>query len=764
MTRWLESTTPPTAPPLDGLHPLVGRTLIRRGLTTADRARAFLDPDAYHPSPASDLPGMDAAAGRVTRAIRDRETICVWGDFDVDGQTATTVLIQTLKALGAEATYHIPVRAMESHGVNVENLAQVIDRGAQLVLTCDTGIGAQEAVSYARSRGVDLVITDHHDLPPELPEAAAVINPKLLPADHPLATLSGVGVAYKLAEALVANDPAANIHPSALLDLVALGLVADLVLLTGDCRYLLQRGLAGLRDTQRLGLRTMMELAELTPAHLTEEHIGFVLGPRLNALGRLGDANPAVELFTTQDPSRARLLATQLENYNAQRQLLCSQVTEAAEAQLRQDPSLLTGPILILSHPSWPGGVIGIVASRLVERYHKPAILFSTPPDGPARGSARSVEGLNVTAAISAQGDLLLQFGGHPMAAGLSLEPEKLPEFRRRMGRTVSQLMGKGEIEASVEIDGWLDLPDVTLDLAAEVEKLAPFGPGNEKLILATRNLNLTTAEAIGRNKEHLKLVVSDEAGNTQSVLWWNGAGEPLPEGRFDLAYTLRASDFRGVRQVQLEFVDLRVEAEEAPEIKSKKTELVDHRSADDPLSLLAALGPRSGTIVWAEGDDKKKVDGRNRDELEKADALAIWTPPPSPEILHRALETVRPAKIYLFAVDPGLDEPQAFLERLAGLIKYAIHKRSGRASYAELAAATSQREATVRKGVAWLVGRGQVTAESGADGSLSLGPGKLPPDEAGSAQLMSEIRTLLDETSAYRSHFRSAEPESLIE
>ena len=326
-----------------GGHPLVAQTLARCGVMTPAAAVAFLDPDTYIPTPPEALPGMARAVSRLWRAIRSGEPICVWGDFDVDGQTATALLAGTLADLGAQVSYHVPVRESASHGVDLPNLKQVIATGARLILTCDTGITAHEAAGYARGQGVDMVITDHHELGASLPAATAVINPKLLDSrDHPLADLPGVGVAYKLAEALYerARRPGdAARH----LDLVALGIVADLALQRGDTRYLLQRGLAALRTTERPGLVGLMEKAELDPTWLSEEHIGFVLGPRLNAAGRLADANACVDLLTTGDIGRARILAADLEALNARRKLLCNQVEQGAEAQIARDPSLLEG-------------------------------------------------------------------------------------------------------------------------------------------------------------------------------------------------------------------------------------------------------------------------------------------------------------------------------------------------------------------------------------------------------------------------------------
>jgi single-stranded-DNA-specific exonuclease len=753
--KWIERQIPSGPATLPGLHPLVQQTLIRRGMTDAALARGFLDPDFYSPLPAEALPGLSAAADRVTESIRAGDPICIWGDFDVDGQTSTTVLVQTLGALGADVTWHIPVRAQESHGVNIENLARIIAQGAKLVVTCDTGISAHDAVEYAQSRGVDMVITDHHDLSPTLPPAAAVVNPKLLPADHPLATLAGVGVAYKLAEALLEMSNSLPVTRYSLLDLVALGLVADLAILRADARYLVQKGLYALRNTQRLGLKTMMELAELAPAHLTEEHIGFTLGPRLNALGRLGDANPIVELLTTSDPVRTRVLATQLEGLNAQRKLLCDQVYRAAEAQLREKPELLAQPVIVLANPHWPGGVVGIVASRIVERYGKPAILMTAPPNEPVRGSARSIEGLNITAAIAAQKGILLGFGGHPMAAGLSLEAEKLPEFRKKLSKTVEKMLGEKQLEeATLEIDGWLSLDEANLDLAAQLESLAPFGPGNEKLTLASRNLTIKSSAKLGKNQEHLRLTVEDENGAVQQILWWNGGGEELPTGKFDLAYTLRASDWRGVHQAQLELVDFRVLESEKVEVKSKKLEVVDYRKMESGKEILLTF--YFPYVLWAEGAEKKSVNGIDRTQLEPAETLVVWTIPPSPEELRAALKTVSPEKLILFAIDPGADDPKAFLERLAGLVKFVLSKKAGQTSLNELAAATAQRVSAVRLGLEWLSKRGQVSVAANGEKLVLTGNGI--KDEIAAETAFAHLSFILRETAAYREHFKRAD------
>ncbi|MBV6395797.1 MAG: hypothetical protein HFACDABA_01379 [Anaerolineales bacterium] len=759
MTRWLDPhpvAIPASFLTLD-LPPLVAQTLLRRGIATPESARAFLHPEEISPTPYPDVTssaqgGMVRAVERIILAIRKSETICVWGDFDVDGQTSTTLLVQTLHAIGARVVYYIPIRGKEGHGVHIESLKPIIDGGATLIITCDTGVTAHAAIDFANARGVDVIVTDHHDLGETLPNALAVVNPKMLPPEHALANLAGVGVAYKTAEALLNSKlgiqkPASSIQTADLLDLTALGLIADVALLRGETRSLAQKGIEALRSTTRLGLRVIAELAGAALETLTEETIGFTFGPRLNALGRLGDANPAVELLLTRDPVRARVLAAQIEGLNSQRRLLTSQVYEAAEAQLKESPALLDEAAIVLSHPSWPGGVVGIVANKLVERHHKPAILLNESEDGILRGSARSIEGLHITEAIAAQKDILLGFGGHPMAAGMSLKKDDLAVFRKRLGAAVEKQLGAtAREEPTLQIDAWLSLDEINFKLADSIESLAPFGAGNPALTFATRRVKLKSIREIGKNKEHLRLHIEDEAGNTQSLLWWSGDKEHLPDAEtvIDLAYSLRAGSYRGEKQLSLQYEELRV-VEEAPlEIRAAGIEVRDMRLQSSPLNL------QPSTLIWAEGADQES--GVSRVNLREAEEFSIFTMPPSPVELKKALEIVKPKIVYVFAKMPAEETAEDFLNRLAGLCKFTLNRRGGRVMVGELASALAAREAAVRVGLEWLAAGGQVGM------TIKNSEVELSKDTRGKnpylqAELFVALRGILKETAAYRKY-----------
>ncbi len=767
MNHWIpaqEIEIPSEVREVVGGHPLVAQTLARRGLVDLAAIRGFLDPQAYHPSSPNELPGMDRAVDRIFKAIRQNETICVWGDFDVDGQTSTTVLVSALNLLGGKVIFHIPNRKDESHGVNLPFLKRIIESGANLIVTCDTGISALEEVAYADQKGVDVIITDHHDLPESLPRAYAVIDPKMLPANHPLISLPGVGVAYKLVEALFQHTGDYETYHS-YLDLVALGIVADLALLNGDARHLLQQGLQILHQNQRVGLQVMLDIAELEPDLISEEHIAFELAPRLNALGRLLDANSIVKFFTTSDIGKARTLAYQLEILNEQRKLQTNQVFQAALAQIKNNPELLDPSVLVLSHPTWPAGIIGIVASRLVERYQKPTLLISTPYGEVARGSARSIAKINITAAIAAQKEMLNGFGGHPMAAGFSIPAgtdieTTIKKFRKSISKTVNQM--SGDIPpAALIYDGIFPLENLTLELVEDFERLAPFGAGNPALTLVSQSMEVIEQTPFGKTQEHLTVSVKDDHQNTFKLVWWQGAGWPLPEGKFDLVYHVRATNSAGRKALQCEWIDDKP-AEISPlTITSKKSfELIDCRGEIDPFRKLQQLQKQTAIQIWSEGKDNPPQ-SLDRNALMSGAQLAIWSVPPGWDEIHTALSRVVPEKIYLFAVDPGLDQFQDFIERLVGLIKYSIKHYQGAVDLVQLAAKTAHQERTIQAGIDWLQAAGHFLVQLQGNTYYFSTPGN-ENDQYKLVDMQARLSFLLKETAAFRKIIKTRDCETL--
>jgi single-stranded-DNA-specific exonuclease len=745
-----------------GGNRILAEALVRRGVTSSRQAAEFLDPLKYKPAPPSDLPDLDKAVERITRAISTRETIGIWGDFDADGQTSTTILFSAIQALGAKVQYYIPVRGRESHGISQEGLKVFLARGIQLLITCDTGISSVDEVEYLKSQDIDCIITDHHTLPEALPDALAIVNPQRLQPEHPLRPLCGVGTAYKLIEGLYNhfNRPE---EVSQFLDLVAIGTVADLAMLTGDNRFLVQKGLDCIRRSPRLAIRTMLEAVEIDYTQISEEHISYILAPRLNAIGRLADSNPVVRFFLAEQASQAKELVLQMETLNSQRKLLCDQVFQAAQTQMNQDPTLLNDPVLILSHPNWPAGVIGIAASRLAEVHQKPVILIACPPGGAGRASARSIEGINITRALSANQDLLVTFGGHPMAAGFAIHPDNIPKFRQAINRSVLVEM-KGQPAAhELTIDCILPLERLTLELVETLDRLSPYGPGNPPFVLATRNLLLKSASPIGKAREHLQLVVEDPTGTSRRIIWWQGAGLPLPEERFDLAYTVRASNYRGERGVQIEWLHARVIPENTGPARRSTIKTLDLRKETDPIAALNQLRQQGPLIVWQEGELIQNVAGQDRYHLSPSQTLVIWNIPPGLSELRTILEAVQPVQVAFFGIRSASDLLTEFLSRLAGLLRFAINKHGGQVTLFELAAATAQREWAVRKGLDWWASHGEIS-KTEVDNSTYIIKKGGNPDQNNLDKIETELINLLQETSAFRTYFLRANPEQLLE
>jgi len=764
MKTWVEPESAPIPPELlaaTGGERFLAEILLGRGLGDPDTVPAFLDSQRYQETQPDALPNMSAAVERLYAAIKGDEPILIWGDYDVDGQTATALLYTYLKNAGARVSYHVPVRAKESHGIQPAALARHLKAETRLFITCDTGISEIEGIQAARAAGKDVIITDHHNLPEVLPEASAILNPKLLPAGHRLGELSGVGVAYKFIQALDRALTGGKTPPAH--DLVALGTIADLALLVDDNRYLVQRGLPLLAATTRPGLQAVYQSAELQPETLNEESIAFILAPRLNAAGRLADANRMVELLSTDDSFKAEIIANEIEGLNAKRRLLSDQVLAAALEQVERNRALLDRPCLVLSHTAWPGGILGIVASALVETYNRPTILFSIPPGGPARGSARSIPGIDITAAIETQRHLLLTYGGHPMAAGLSLLPENLPEFQAGVTATLSQLTGGAAFEETLILDAVLPVTQLPEGMESALKRLSPFGPGNPPLTLMSRGLTVQSSRVFGRKKDHLRLSVADAGGKTAEVIWWRTNGERPPEGSFDLAYTLKPASYKGHHELQITWLDARLTVEALTVAARKQAVTVfDHRQDDDPAATLKALADAKPLLVWREGSHVSALAGANRLELDRADSLAIWTIPSSFAALQSALKTVKPHEVHLFAVEPEAIRLEAFQQRLAGLVKYAIANKAGQAGLDELAAAMAHEPATVAAGLEWLQARGDIICENN-DGVLSFTAGGAR-DQASLEPALDRLLDLLAEAAAFRVYYRHTPKRLLID
>lgn len=753
MKRWQNAppvVVPPALAGAVGGHPLIAETLVRRGYTDPAAALAFLHPTHYSPPPAADLPDFDRAITVLTDALRTGQTIAVWGDFDVDGQTSTAVLVEGLRALGGQVIYHIPLRE-DGHGIHLPGLDALIDRGASVLLTCDTGIAAHEAIAHAARRRVTVVITDHHNLPDVLPVgAAALVDPKRLPdPDHPLRTLPGVGVAWLVIEALYAVFGRADAHTFH--DLVALGIVADVAEQVGATRWLLQTGLPALTQTARPGLRAILDNAGLAGMELREEQIGFQIGPRLNALGRLGDAALAVELLTTTDEARAVQLAGQLESLNAERRLLTEQVHNAARALLTREPDLLATDVLVIGGAGWHPGVLGIVASRLVEDYDRPAVLLRLDDDGTARGSARSVPGADIGTAIAASADHLTGYGGHSGAAGVRLRIDRIEAFRRAVSRAIRTTFQRHDPVQIIDAD--VALADLTPAFAAEIERLSPFGAGNPPLTLALRDVTVVSSRSIGRTGDHRLVTVRDATGAEARVLWWGGGGETAPQSRFDLAVSVRSRTYRGQPDVQIEWRAAQTAAGVVVLDRSAITVIDRRADTAQPDSRWPA-----GCAVWAEGRERPPG-SHTRADLPPAPALILWTIPPAYADLRAVVMQIMPGTIYVYAHDPGLDAPRPFLEYLAGMVRYALRTGDADLTLGRLAAAAAHTETTIRAGLHVLAAQGAITFNEGKF-QLATGDGVLRSHEYEREAVL--LRALLHETALFRRRWQDAPIDAL--
>ncbi|MGG7619762.1 single-stranded-DNA-specific exonuclease RecJ [Bacillus coreaensis] len=627
------------------ISPLVASLLVRRGFNTASLAKKFL---YEHEEQCHDpylLIGMDIAVNRIHQAIENQEPILIFGDYDADGVTSTSVMMLTLKELGAIVDFYIPNRFTEGYGPNEPAFRHAHESGVKLIITVDTGISAVHEASVLKNLGVDLIITDHHEPGPILPEALAIIHPKLSGSTYPFKELAGVGVAFKLSQALLGQ------LPEHLLEFVAIGTIADLVPLVDENRYLVKRGLKKIRSSSRSGIKALCKQAGIEQQTIDEETIGFTIGPRINAVGRLDSADPAVHLLLSEDLDEAEMLAEEIDSYNKERQRIVSSIADEAIQQVNDFYPIGENSVIVVGHEGWNAGVVGIVASRLVEAFYRPTIVLSFDREkGIAKGSARSIEGFDLFKNLSTCREILPHFGGHPMAAGMTLKLEDVDELRSRLNElAINQLSEEDFIPITV-VDLEMSIKDVQLNALEELQLLAPFGTSNKKPKILVRDANITQIKKIGANQSHLKLTLEHEGSILDGIGFHLGekVDHISPQSKLSVVGELSINEWNNIRKPQIFLHDLAI----------NEWQLFDYRGIKQ-VGKVKEMVPTSKWISFnneISENIKQALSDRLHliDTVEQARNMVIddqyvvlYDLPTSKELLTSLLNGKKPARIY---------------------------------------------------------------------------------------------------------------------
>jgi single-stranded-DNA-specific exonuclease len=540
------------------LSEVLATLLANRGITDPQTAHKFLYPsinDLHDPFLMQD---MRAAVRRILEAVARKEKILIYGDYDVDGTTSTVILKKALSLVGADVSYYIPERLKDGYGLRDDAMEMAKAQGYHLVISVDTGIRARQVVEHARSLGLDIIITDHHLPEAGLPRANAVLNPKRLDCNYPNKNLAGCGVAFKLAHALFLETDRAHLVES-FIKIAAIGTIADIVPLVGENRVIARFGLEGLSRPNNHGLRALLEVAGIAGRAVSCVDVGFRLGPRINAVGRMAGASAAVDLFDAPNIETAMKLAVEMNEQNLARQQAEADILAQVMEAIERDPGVRQSRVAVIAGEGWHRGVIGIVASKVVEHLHRPAIIIAIE-DGKGHGSGRSIEAFHLLNGLESCGELFERFGGHSHAAGLAIAADRIDELRRRLNDYAAQVLTDDALVPMVETDYTLPLKLASHELLAELSRLEPFGPGNPQPVFETHGAQIVQAPRVLKDK-HLKLRVQ-QASRWLDCLWW-GAGERAQDvflgDRVSLAFTLSENTYNGNTQVQLTLKDLKI-------------------------------------------------------------------------------------------------------------------------------------------------------------------------------------------------------------
>lgn len=540
-----------------GISRILATLLAQQGIDSTEQAKKFFEPSMEEIHDPTLLHDMDKAVERIEQAVEKQEQITIYGDYDADGITSTSLMYETLLSIGANVNYYVPNRFTDGYGPNMDAYQRLIDNGTQLFITVDNGVSGKNVINKVMAAGVDVVITDHHELPADLPNAVAIVHPRYPGSNYPFPDLSGVGVAFKVAWALTGEFPVEE------LDLVAIGEIADVVNVTDENHALISYGIQQLRQGMRPGLAALMKLADIKANNLTDQDIGFGIAPRLNALGRIADANDGVKLLTSLDENESQKLAKEVDQANKERQNLVAEIMKEAEKQANSSANQQKRTLLIVGK-GWHQGVLGIVASRIMNETRKPTIIASTDQNNPTliKGSGRSVDSFNLFNALEAHCELFTTFGGHPAACGLSFDQKNIVPLQIALEEETGKQKFDPMVKQPLPIAMKLAPADVTQQLYNDIQRVAPFGPGNMEPVFELNNVKVVDVKTMGQEHQHLKFSIVSDKKNLTVVAFGQGNLATLlsaPTGQINLAVKVSLNEWRGKKTVQLMLEDLQI-------------------------------------------------------------------------------------------------------------------------------------------------------------------------------------------------------------
>lgn len=618
-------------------------------VNTIEEAKAMIHMDDSQLHDPYLLNGMQEAVERIEQALNNGEKILVYGDYDADGITSTTVLLNVLLDLGADVDYEIPNRFTHGYGPHEELFRKAYKEGFQLIITVDNGISGIEPIRIAKELGMDVIVTDHHEAGDELPCADVIIHPRVPEGHYPYGELAGVGVAFKLAHALYGEVP------DHLFEYAAVGTIADLVPLTGENRYIVQKGLECIKKSPHPWVQALCEASGVNKHDIDEETIGFYFGPRLNAIGRLGNAKPGVEFLMSEDMETAKRGATLLNEKNKERKDYVSTITKEAIEMIENDPVIGDSLVLIVAKKGWHPGVIGIVASRLVEKYYKPTIVLSLDTEtGLAKGSGRSIEGFHLYNELSKNKDIIPHFGGHPMAAGMTFPMEHLDELRRRLDKQASECLTEELLIPKLSIDVPVELGEVTVDAIEEINQLRPFGVEFEKPIFVLEKVQVRSMRKIGANETHLKMELEDVSGIMDAVGFNKGyLYDEISYGvQLSIVGDLQINEWQGRKKPQFLISD----------VQTSEWQLFDYRGKGNVNQLIQIVSQENTSFIAFQKETIQHfqgtfpsiqlIDEENNSQL--SPFIVLLDLPKEINSIEKLIETTKPKRIYAVFYTPN--------------------------------------------------------------------------------------------------------------